>query len=87
MKYLRWHKTRIALYDTKATGFIQAVLVQYVNDAVFICVNQNKFDMKKKKKDKIVTVDMYHTYLKSMKCIPVNRISFDRRLLKDDSSL
>src|SRR5690606_40307911 len=55
-------KTRIALYDTKAIGFIQTVLVRYVDVVVFICVNQNKFDMKKKKKTKIVTVDMYHKY-------------------------
>ena len=49
------------MYDTRAIGFIQAVLVRYVDDAVFICVNPNKL-MKKKKNPKVVTVDMYHKY-------------------------
>ncbi len=43
-------------------GILQVVLVRYVDRDVFICANQNRLDMKKKGKSKVVTVDMYHKY-------------------------
>lgn len=55
-------QNKLIWYNTKENGFIQAFLVRYVDRAAFICVDQHKFDMKKKKKDKVVTLDMYHKY-------------------------
>lgn len=43
-------------------GVLQVVLVRYMIGDLFICANQNRLDMKKKGKNKVVTVDMYHKY-------------------------
>src|SRR5690606_31285047 len=41
----RWYKTRICGTIQTLSGFIQRVLVRYVDDAAFICVNQKKSNM------------------------------------------